>query len=194
MFVLSCVSKAYSDLLIPFTSVSHSFSNKFDSNPLWVAVWFYTGPFGVYLSARLPEEYVIVFPPSLCHSLPFCCPSVCVRSPLSLSGWRWSGAAGCHSFGCARHYPLLVDILYCTSIHISLSLLLALPLRLPLPTLSLPEIPVCGSALVVVGVSTSPSFSACLRLFLREGNNSEGNISRKYALPHKNEFRHSHMD
>lgn len=31
-----------------------------------------------------------------------------------LPGWRWPSVAGCHSTGCARLYPLLVDILHCT--------------------------------------------------------------------------------
>lgn len=37
-----------------------------------------------------------------------------------LPGWRWPSIAGCHSTGCARLYPLLVDILHCISVSLPL--------------------------------------------------------------------------
>ncbi len=58
---------------------------------------------------------VLPLPASL-PSFPFCVYPFLFFSCRSLSlGWRWCSSPGCYSSGCARLYPLLVDIRYCIS-------------------------------------------------------------------------------
>lgn len=76
------------------------------------------------LRSFIPPSSLISFLSSLILSLS---PPPLSSSPLSV-GWRWCSSTGCYPSGCARLYPLLVDIRYCICpvVHPTFSILLFL--------------------------------------------------------------------
>lgn len=71
--------------------------------------------------------FLLLIIPPICHLLPYpSCHEPFFPFSLLPLGWRWCSSPGCYSSGCARLYPLLVDIRYCTPLPLFFFLFSAL--------------------------------------------------------------------